>query len=188
VLIIAGLGNPGARYQDTRHNVGFRAVELLARQLDIPMTRNGFDGLFGMGTVEGQRIMLIQPQTYMNESGRCLKQVTDYYRAEPAQLLVIYDDIDLPAGKLRVRLKGGPGTHNGMRSIVTQLGTQDFPRIRIGVDQPPVKEALVDWVLGRPQGEQAQAIDQALDRAAQAAELFIRQGVQAAMQQYNGKE
>lgn len=186
MLLIAGLGNPGARYEETRHNMGFMTLDRLSALLDIPVSRTGFSGRYGQGVVDGRRVMLLKPHTYMNDSGRSLSEAVRYFGVESADLMVLYDDIDLPPGMVRVRARGGPGTHNGMKSIVEWLGTEEFPRVRMGVGMPPVKEQLIDWVLGRPGEEERPLLSEARERAADAADAWVRRGIEAAMREYNG--
>ena len=138
--MLAGLGNPGQQYAQTRHNIGFRVIDFLTAELKASMPREKFDGLIFTAEAAGKKILLVKPQTYMNESGRCLLEVLRFYKLERSALTVIYDDIDLPEGKVRIRAKGGSGTHNGMRSIVSLLHGEDFSRIRIGIGRPEMKE------------------------------------------------
>lgn len=183
--IIAGLGNPGPRYAKTRHNMGFWVTDMLSRELDIPLSRRGFDGMYGQGEWAGQKVLLLQPMTYMNDSGRCVAKAVRYFGVQPGDVLLIYDDIDLPPGRVRVRAQGGPGTHNGMRSVVQALGTEAFPRIRVGIGPPPSRERLIEWVLGTPSEEERAILAPAVSQAALAARLWLQKGVEAAMAQVN---
>ncbi len=185
ILIIAGLGNPGEKYAQTRHNMGFRAIDALTMALDAGLPKEKFEGLIFEARQNDKKILLVKPQTFMNDSGRCLSQVLNFYKAEKANLLVIYDDIDLPEGKVRIRQKGGPGTHNGMRSIVSSLSSEDFPRIRVGVGAPEQKEELIGWVLGKIPKESQEKIDEAISIATKAAIEFAKNGIESAMQKYN---
>ena len=185
ILIIAGLGNPGEKYAQTRHNMGFMAIDALTIALDARMPKEKFEGLIFEVRQKDKKILLVKPQTFMNDSGRCLSQVLNFYKAEKSNLLVIYDDIDLPEGKVRIRQKGGPGTHNGMRSIVSCLPGEDFPRIRVGVGAPEHKEDLIGWVLGKIPKENQEKIDEAISVATQAAIEFAKNGIESAMQKYN---
>lgn len=185
ILIIAGLGNPGEKYAQTRHNMGFRAIDALTIALDAGLPKEKFEGLIFEARQNDKKILLVKPQTFMNDSGRCLSQVLNFYKAEKANLLVIYDDIDLPEGKVRIRQKGGPGTHNGMRSIVSSLSSEDFPRIRVGVGAPEQKEDLIGWVLGKIPKESQEKIDEAISIATKAAIEFAKNGIESAMQKYN---
>ena len=152
--IIVGLGNPGREYARTRHNVGFDVIDVLSEKLDIPVNRSAMHGLTGSGLVGGEKVLLVKPQTYMNLSGQCVSELVAFYKPDMADLLVIYDDIDLPLGKVRLRASGSAGTHNGMRSIIGLLGRQDFPRLRVGVGKKPEGWELADWVLSHYQTEE----------------------------------
>lgn len=184
--MLAGLGNPGQQYAQTRHNIGFRVIDFLTAELKASMPREKFDGLIFTAEAAGKKILLVKPQTYMNESGRCLLEVLRFYKLERSALTVIYDDIDLPEGKVRIRAKGGPGTHNGMRSIVSLLHGGDFSRIRIGIGRPEMKEMdLAAFVLGKFAPETADTVHKAICTAGDAAMELIKNGCEAAMQKYN---
>lgn len=185
IILIAGLGNPGEKYAQTRHNMGFKAIDALTIALDAKMPKEKFDGLIFEARQKDKKILLIKPQTFMNDSGRCLSQVLNFYKVDKSNLLVIYDDIDLPEGKVRIRQKGGPGTHNGMRSIVSCLASEDFPRIRIGVGAPENKDDLIGWVLGKIPKESQDKVDEAILIAKEAAIEFAKNGIESAMQKYN---
>lgn len=152
--MIIGLGNPGKEYQRTRHNVGFDVLDVLSGKLGIALTRSAMHGLIGEGFLEGEKVVLVKPQTYMNLSGQCVTELVSWYKPPMENVLVIYDDIDLPLGKLRLRANGSAGTHNGMRSVIGLLGRQDFPRLRVGVGQKPEGWELADWVLSHYQTEE----------------------------------
>lgn len=152
--IIIGLGNPGREYQRTRHNVGFDVLDVLSEKMGIALTRSAMHGLIGEGFLEGEKVVLVKPQTYMNLSGQCVTELVSWYKPPMENVLVIYDDIDLPLGKLRLRANGSAGTHNGMRSVIGLLGRQDFPRLRVGVGQKPEGWELADWVLSHYQTEE----------------------------------
>lgn len=185
IIVIAGLGNPGSQYALTRHNVGFMTIDILTAELKTSMPKEKFDGLIFDTRIDGKKVLLVKPQTYMNDSGRCLLQVMQFYKVKPENIVVIYDDIDLPEGKVRIRAKGGPGTHNGMRSIVPHL-SENFPRIRIGIGQPPHKEMdLADYVLGKFSKESQKIMEEAFSRAAKAAVEIVKSGIDVSMQKYN---
>ena len=152
--IVIGLGNPGREYQRTRHNVGFDVIDVLSEKLGIALTRSAMHGLIGEGFVGGEKVILVKPQTYMNLSGQCVTELISWYKAPMENVMVIYDDIDLPLGKLRLRASGSAGTHNGMRSVIGLLGRQDFPRLRVGVGKKPEGWELADWVLSHYQTEE----------------------------------
>nr|WP_243108444.1 aminoacyl-tRNA hydrolase [Maliibacterium massiliense] len=182
-VMIVGLGNPGLQYEKTRHNAGFIAVDALASRYGIAFKMHKARALVGQGQIEGRRVMLVKPQTFMNASGEAVGALVRYYRFGPAQLVVLYDDIDLPAGALRVRPSGGAGTHNGMRSVLAHVGDEHFARIRIGVGAPPRGYDLADYVLGKAPEEMLQACG----RAAEAAKVWACEGCEAAMRAFNGK-
>lgn len=186
VFIIVGLGNPGKEYAHTRHNVGFEVTDLLAARWGVSLTKKRARGLLAETEAAGRRVILCQPQTYMNLSGECVSELLHWYRCPADHLLVIYDDIDLPAGKLRVRKNGSAGTHNGMRSIIGCISTQEFPRLRIGTGACPPDWDLKDWVLSRyAPGEEANAMAEAFRAGADCAEDWVANGIEHAMQGYN---
>ena len=189
MYLIVGLGNPGQQYAHTRRNVGFDVMEKLARKLNVTIGREKDYSTIGECFVGGQKVILCLPQTYMNLSGLAVRELMDYYRIPPENLCVIYDDIDLPQGFLRIRASGSAGTHNGMRSIVGETGLEDFPRIRVGVGQRALGWQLADWVLSRYQTpEEQEAADKAYDLAAEAVLEYIENGIQSAMTKYNTKK
>ena len=184
--IIVGLGNPGREYARTRHNVGFDVIDVLSEKLDIPVNRSARHGLTGSGLVGGEKVLLVKPQTYMNLSGQCVSELVAFYKPDMADLLVIYDDIDLPLGKLRLRRDGSAGTHNGMRSIIGLLGRQDFPRLRVGVGSRPEGWELADWVLSHYATEEERRTQfDAFLLAADTAMDLIRNGPESAMRTAN---
>ena len=184
MYIIAGLGNPGKRYENTRHNIGFIAVDLLAERNDIKINKIKHKALVGEGRISGQKVLLIKPQTYMNLSGESLREVMAYYKEDLENLVVIYDDIDLPTGTVRIRKKGSAGTHNGMRSIVYDLQSDQFPRIRIGIGAQK-KGELRDFVIGGFSKEEKEPLKEAVKRTALAAECIVEKGIDKAMNEYN---
>ncbi|MEG0864767.1 MAG: aminoacyl-tRNA hydrolase [Clostridia bacterium] len=186
--LIVGLGNPGAQYAHTRHNVGFDVLEALSAKLGIPIVRKRDNALVGEGTINGQRVALALPQTFMNLSGQAVSRLMHWYKVEPQNLLVIYDDIDLPQSTVRVRKNGSAGTHNGMRSIVQELGYDSFPRIRVGVGDRKPGYDLADWVLSRYLPEEREAVQEAYAQAADAAIEYVSVGVESAMCKYNTKK
>lgn len=184
--IIVGLGNPGREYAHTRHNVGFEVTDLLAERWHTALTKKRAQGILAETALEGRRVILCQPQTYMNLSGECVRELLRWYRCPADHLLVIYDDIDLPAGKLRVRKNGSAGTHNGMRSIIGCISTQEFPRLRVGTGACPAEWDLKDWVLSRFEaGEEADAMAAAFRLGADCVEDWVRNGIEHAMQGFN---
>lgn len=184
-FIIVGLGNPGPEYECSRHNMGFLAVEALKDLLSCRGEKLKHKGLSCRAEAGEARLLLVKPQTFMNNSGECIGQVMAFYKIPPERLIVMYDDIDLEAGALRIRKNGGAGTHNGMRSILDTIKTQDFMRIRIGIGKPEHGD-LADYVLGRIPKAQQETMQAAVKRAAEAAKCIAIQGIEAAMQKYNG--
>ena len=182
VFLIVGLGNPGAEYAHTRHNAGFDTMDRLEKHYQVTLGRKALQGILAEITDGEKKIVLCRPQTYMNNSGECVSSLLSWYKCPPDHLMVIYDDIDLPPGKVRVRKNGGPGTHNGMRSIAEHLGHTDFPRIRVGTGDRPAGGDLVSWVLGHYDSETQKVMDRAFDRAAEAAADWTLHGIDHAMQ------
>lgn len=188
MYIIVGLGNPERRYDGTRHNIGFSAVTALADIYGISMDMKKHRAVCGKGVIEGQKVILAMPQTYMNLSGESVRELVDYYKIDPEEeLIVIYDDINLAPGKLRIRPKGSAGGHNGIKNIIAHLGTQVFPRIRIGVGEKPKGWDLADYVLGRFSKEEEPVVREALEKAAMACSEIITEDVTSAMNKYNNK-
>lgn len=186
MFIIAGLGNPGKKYENTRHNMGFLVIDRLASKNDIKINKLKHRALVGDGFISGQKVLLVKPQTYMNLSGESLGEVLRYYHAEPQNLIVIYDDFDLAAGTLRIRKKGSAGSHNGMKSVIEQVGSQDFPRVRVGIGE----SGGLDWkdfVLGKVTGGQQQLISEAVEQAADSIMCILEKGIDKAMNEYNKK-
>lgn len=183
--LIAGLGNPGKQYEETRHNVGFMAIDELSKRLNIPLDSFKFNGMYGAGNVGGEKIILVKPLTYMNLSGECLRPLMDYYNVEDEELVVIYDDLDIPVGKIRLRTKGSAGGHNGIKSIIQHLGTQEFKRIRIGIDRPQNGMKVVDYVLGRFAPEEQEEIRQTVTKSAEACESWFGKDFLQVMNEYN---
>ena len=186
MFIIVGLGNPGREYAHTRHNVGFDTIDVLADKYHIDVDTKKHKALIGKGFIEGQKVILVKPQTYMNLSGESVREVLDYYKVdETSELIVIYDDISLNPGQLRIRLKGSAGGHNGIKNIIAQLGTQEFTRIKIGVGEKPAKMDLADYVLGRFSKEEQPVIRESADRAREAVCEMITHDVASAMNKFN---
>lgn len=187
MYIIAGLGNPGAKYEGTRHNAGFSVIDVLAEKHQISVDKKQFKGLTGRGIIGGQQVLLLKPLTFMNLSGESIRAAFDFYKPETDQVLVIFDDISLETGQLRIRKKGSAGGHNGVKSIIQHLGTQEFPRIKVGVGAPK-RDDLIDHVLGRFHGEDLEVMKEAAQTAALAVEAFLSEGPEAAMNQFNKKK
>lgn len=188
MYIIVGLGNPTSQYARTRHNVGFDTIDVLADKYNISVEDKKYKALYGKGVIEGQKVILAKPQTYMNLSGESVRELVDYFKIdEKEELIVIYDDISLEPGQIRLRGKGSAGGHNGIKSIIAHLGGSEFKRVKVGVGEKPSGWDLADYVLGRFSKEDREVIDKALERAAQAAVMMMIQGIDAAMNEYNRK-
>ena len=187
--LIVGLGNPGREYEKTRHNCGFRAVDLLADQLGAKIDKLKFQGLFAQVNYEGKKLFLLKPQTYMNLSGRSVLQLSAYFNIPPQRIIVMFDDISLEPGRLRIRADGSAGGHNGIKSIIQELGSQEFPRIKIGVGaKPNPNYDLANWVLSTFTANEEKALAVSLDNAAKAALAVIDRGVPEAANRFNGSK
>ena len=185
--LIVGLGNPGKEYERTRHNAGFRAVDLLASKLGCKIDKSKFQGLYGQVTYGGKKLMLLKPLTYMNLSGRSVLQLSAYFNIPPQRIIVLFDDISLEPGRLRIRADGSAGGHNGIKSIIQEVGSQAFPRVKIGVGAKPNPEYdLADWVLSTFSAKEEKALAVALENAADAALAVIDHGVPEAANRFNG--
>lgn len=185
--IVVGLGNPEKKYEHTRHNVGFDVLQVLSQKLDIPLNKLRCKALTGEGRIGGERVVLAAPQTYMNLSGQSVVELLRWYKTDAKHLIVVYDDVDLPQGRLRVRAGGSAGTHNGMRNIVYLTGRDDFPRVRIGIGKPEPGRDLAAYVLGKYPPEARQAMFDAFLRAADAVQAIVTDGAEAAMARFNGE-
>ena len=186
MYIIAGLGNPTREYEKTRHNVGFEVIDVLADMLGTTVEEKKFKGCYGRGIIGGEKVLLLKPQTFMNLSGESIRAASDFYKVDPEHIIIIYDDISLDVGQLRIRKKGSAGGHNGIKNIIAHLGTQEFPRIKVGVGDKPKKMDLADYVLSRFSKEDRAAMDDAFKEAAKAVEVMITEGMDIAMNQFNG--
>ncbi len=189
MYIIAGLGNPTRQYEHTRHNVGFDGIDLLSKTYQIPLNQNFGKAIVGKGLIEGQKVILVKPQTYMNLSGHSLSEIMTYFKEDPeTQLIVLYDDISLEPGSLRIRLKGSAGGHNGIKSIIQCLGTEVFSRIKIGVGNKPDKMDLADHVLGHFSREDRVEVDKSLENACEAVKYIVQDQASVAMNLFNKKK
>ena len=185
-VLVVGLGNTGDRYEGTRHNVGFDVVDQIADTLDIPVQRLKYRALTNTAALGGETVLLMKPVTFMNLSGEAVEQAAGFFKVPPERIIVISDEVALEPGKLRIREGGSAGGHNGLKNIIAHLHSDHFPRIRVGVGQKPHPDYdMADWVLGKPQGEDRKNIDEAVKRAAQAVEVYIRDGAQKAMSRFN---
>lgn len=185
MYLIVGLGNPEPDYSKTRHNMGFDTINEMAKKYEIEMKRTKFNGIYGSGTIEGEKVVLLKPQTFMNLSGECIKSFVDFYQIPLKNVLVIYDDMDTEKGTIRMRAKGGPGTHNGAKSVVHELATEEFPRIRVGIGKPVDEYDAINYVIGKLNHETYEALQQGVKKAAEAAIAYIKNGIDFAMNQFN---
>lgn len=185
MYLIVGLGNPEEEYSNTRHNMGFDTINKLAKKLNIEVNKKKFNALYGSGIVNGQKVILIKPQTYMNLSGEAIIEFKNFYKIDSKDIIVIYDDLDIEPGKIKIRKKGGPGTHNGMKSVVSNLQTEDFPRIRIGIGEPTYKNDLLNFILTKIPSEEYKVLEKATENAANAIVDIISNGIDTAMNKYN---
>lgn len=187
MFLIAGLGNPGRQYEKTRHNMGFDTIDELIDRHSIPQGGIAHKAMYGKGMIAGEKVLAVKPLTYMNLSGEAIREYVNYYKMDPeTELIVIYDDIDLDPGQIRIRKKGSAGGHNGIKSIIAQIGTQNFYRIKVGVGAKPKGWDLADYVLGRFSSEERELVDKAICDAADAVEMILKDGIEAAMNHYNG--
>ena len=185
--IVAGLGNPGAEYRNTRHNVGFLVIDRLATELGVSVGKRKFRSLIGDGKHEGEGVLLMKPQTYMNLSGGAIREAVRFHGLAPSDVLVICDDVNLPLGRLRLRPDGSHGGQNGLKSIIADLGTDAFPRLRVGVGRPEGNAGLKDYVLGKWERDEIPIMQEQVGRAAEAALCFLHEGIEAVMNRYNAK-
>lgn len=184
MFLIAGLGNPGTEYENTRHNIGFRAIDNIAEKYNISLNRQKFKGIYGEGFINNEKVILLKPLTYMNLSGDSIREIMNFYKISNEEILVIYDDISLDVGRIRLREKGSAGGHNGIKSIIQNLGTDVFSRIKIGVGTPDTD--LVSYVLGKFSKEDNEILKESLDASAEAAGVVIEKGTKEAMNKFNG--
>ena len=182
---IIGLGNPGMKYAGTRHNIGFDAVTAIADKYNLSINNKKFKGVYADGHIAGEKVLLVQPQTFMNLSGECVREVADFYKLNPNEIIIICDDINLDVGRLRIRKKGSAGGHNGLKNIIAHLGTEEFPRIRVGVGEKTEGWDLADYVLARFDKDSEPVIREALANVVGAVETWISEGIDAAMNRFN---
>lgn len=185
MYLIVGLGNPENDYSRTRHNMGFEVINKLAKEYEIDLSRNKFDGIYGTGIIEGEKVILLKPQTYMNNSGESVIQFKNFYKLEDKDILVISDDIDIDIESIRVKRNGSAGSHNGLKSIVHCLQTEDFPRVRVGVGQPKEDETLVEYVIGYVPNEEYERLEKGIEKAKEAVKVILKDGIESAMNKFN---
>ena len=185
MIVIAGLGNPGSKYSGTRHNVGFDVIDRLAQENNIRVNRLRFKALNGEGLIGTEKVLLVKPSTYMNNSGESIREVMEFYKLEPDKLLVIVDDIDIEFASIRLKKKGSAGSHNGLKSIIYHIQKDNFPRLKIGIGKKPPYYDLADFVLSKFTSEERKLVDKAILKASEAAQEFVRSGIDKAMNEFN---
>ncbi|MCI9064049.1 MAG: aminoacyl-tRNA hydrolase [Clostridia bacterium] len=185
MYLIVGLGNPEPEYSGTRHNMGFDVINKISQKYDIQVTKSGFKSLYGTGIIENEKVILCKPQTFMNLSGDAVIEITNFYKIPLDNIIIIHDDIDIEPGIVKIRKKGGPGTHNGMKSVVHSLGSQDFPRIRVGIGMPAHKNDLINYVIGQVSEEEHLELTQGINIAQEAVIEILKNGIDNAMNKIN---
>lgn len=185
MYLIIGLGNPEEEYSKTRHNMGFNTINKIAEKYDIKMNKTKFKGIYESAIIEGQKVMLVKPQTYMNLSGECVKEFVNFYKIEKEEIVIIYDDMDIEPGKIKIRKKGSSGGHNGIKSIIENLGTEEFPRIRIGIGRPTQKDDKINYVIGAIPEEENQKLQEGVEKAQEAVIEILKNGIDNAMNKLN---
>lgn len=185
MYLIVGLGNPEKDYANTRHNMGFDVINKISKEYKIEVTEKKFDALFWMGTIENEKVILVKPQTFMNDSGKSVIKFKNFYKIPEENIIVIYDDIDLEPTKIRIRKKGSPGTHNGMKSVTECLATQNFTRVRVGIGSPNYKDDLINYVIGKTTTEELVLLNKGIEKAKEAVIEIIKNGVDIAMNKFN---
>ena len=185
MYLIVGLGNPEEEYARTRHNMGFDTINKISEKYNINLNKSKFNSLYGTGIIEGEKVILVKPQTYMNLSGNAVRDFMNFYKLSSEDIIIIYDDLDIEPGIIKIRKKGGPGTHNGMKSVVHEIQTEDFPRIRIGIGNPEYKNDLLNFILTRIPEEEYKILQDAQEKAVKAIIEIIKNGIDTSMNKYN---
>lgn len=185
MYLIVGLGNPEDKYSNTRHNMGFDVINKLSKECDIKVSKSKFDAFYGMGEINGKKVILAKPQTYMNLSGNCVKEFVDFYKVDSENVLVIYDDMDIEPGTIKIRKKGSAGGHNGMKSIIQMLRTEEFPRIRIGIGRPEHNGDEINYVIGAIPDEEIPKLEEGTENAKEAIIEILKNGIDSAMNKFN---
>ena len=186
MFLIVGLGNPEEEYSNTRHNMGFDTVNKLATKYNIELNKKKFKGIYGIGTIENEKVIILKPQTYMNLSGESIIEAINFYKIDVQnELVIIYDDMDIETGKIKIRKKGGPGSHNGMKSVIQNINTDEFSRIRVGIGTPENKNDMINYVIGKIPSEEKIELDKATTKAQEAVEEIIKNGIDSAMNKFN---
>lgn len=185
MYLIIGLGNPEEEYARTRHNMGFDTINKISEKYDIKVNKTKFNALYGTGEIEGEKVILLKPQTYMNLSGTAIRDFMNFYKLSPENIIVIFDDLDIEPGIIKIRKKGGPGTHNGMKSVVNEIKSEDFCRIRIGIGNSEYKNDLLNYILTRIPDDEYKILEKAINNAASSIAEILKNGIDSAMNKYN---
>lgn len=185
MFLIVGLGNPENEYANTRHNMGFNTINEIAKKNNIEVNKSKFKGLYEKAIIQGEKVILLKPQTYMNLSGESVREFVNFYQIESEKIIIIYDDIDTEKGNIRIRKQGSAGSHNGMKSVIENLKTTDFPRIRVGIGQPEYKNDMINYVIGKISEEEQKTLHDGVKKAADAVEEIIKNGIDTAMNKFN---
>ncbi|MDO5555405.1 MAG: aminoacyl-tRNA hydrolase [Clostridia bacterium] len=185
MYLVVGLGNPEENYANTRHNMGFDVINEISKEFDIKVSKNKFDALYGMGEIKGKKVILVKPQTYMNLSGESIIKFKKYYKISNKEIIIIYDDIDLDIGDIRLKSKGGAGTHNGMKSVIENLKTESFTRVRIGIGTPAIKEDIINYVTGNIPIEEREILNKSIQKAEKSVIEILENGIDSAMNKFN---
>lgn len=185
MYLIVGLGNPEEEYSKTRHNMGFNTINKISKEYNIETKKSKFQGIYGSGIIEEQKVILVKPQTYMNLSGNCIKEFVEFYKIEKDKILIIYDDMDIEPGKIKIRKKGSSGGHNGIKSIIQMLGTEEFPRIRIGIGKPAEMQDKISYVIGHIPEEETSKLEEGVEKAQKAITEILKNGIDIAMNEFN---
>jgi len=188
MYLIVGLGNPEKEYENTRHNMGFNVINKIAKDCDIKVSQSKFKGIYTIENINGKKVILLKPQTYMNLSGESIIEFKNFYKIPNENIIVVYDDIDLEPGAIRIRKKGGPGTHNGMKSVVQCLQTEEFVRVRVGIGKPEYKDDMINYVIGAISKSERGKLEEGVNKAAAAVQAIIKDGIDIAMNKFNGKD
>lgn len=187
MYLIVGLGNPEEEYENTRHNMGFKVINKIAKDCDIKISQSKFNGQYTIEHINGEKVIFLKPQTYMNSSGESVIEFKNFYKIPSENIIIVYDDMDLEPGTIRIRKKGGPGTHNGMKSVVHFLQTEDFVRVRVGIGKPKYSNDLINYVIGAIDEEDKEILEKGINKAADAVLEILKNGIDVAMNQYNSK-
>ena len=185
MFLIVGLGNPEPEYSRTRHNMGFDVVNKLAEKYDIQIEKNGFKGIYGIGNIEGEKVILLKPQTYMNLSGDSIIEIMKFYKLQPKDIIIVYDDVDTDIGEIRIRKKGSSGNHNGMKSVIYRLNTEEFPRIRIGTGEPEDRKQMMEYVISKVSNDEYRKLQNGVKKGEEAIIELLKNGIDIAMNKFN---